>query len=526
MPEESLEEKMRITKKIRESLVKAEEAVKKNKLEEAAIQYKAAAELAEGLGHHQIAQDYLKKASDLKPVGNVEIEPEVLSQDPGNKFMELAQKAVSAGSFGEAAKIYEEAARKIPANSEKLLKEAMDLRNREKEIYITKKELQRKTDSMQDYELVLGQIKDALQKNQYQELVSLYGRAAVLAEKLGRRNEAGEYRKAAIDAKRKVISEMKDTKEGRVQLVKQYTEILQQIKQFLDEKKWNQAAEKYMEAAKLAYDMEEFERAKLYKEKAAELKNQAQGLEKEINLKEKRLNRLKEIKSLDLEKDNEQILANYAEILKTYEELKDKEALDEVQKNFKKAEKIGERKKSLIEANDAMEQGNHIKALEHFQRALRISIEVNEQTKAEGFKKIIDELKNKVDKVARNRMMIEQRAELLGRTKSALKEAAPNIPRIAEDYKEAARISFELGENDLAQSYLETAKRVESNKDLIIERENFIKEAEAALKEKKFMMASNFFQQVAKFSDKLGEHELAEKYGKKAKALKDLAEEL
>jgi len=505
--------------------VKADTAVKEKKLDEAVGAYKEAAELAEGLGHHTIAQDYLKKANDLKPAGTLEVEPEVVQQDSGSKFVELAEKAASAGAFGEAAKLYEEGARELPGSSGKLLKEATILRNKEKEMYITKKELQRKADSMQDYEQTLIQIKDALQKNQNQELVSLYGRAAVLAEKLGKRTEAGEYRKAAIDVKRKVISEMKDTKEGRVQLVKQYTEILQQIKQLLDEKKWSEAAEKYMDAAKLADDMEEYDRAKLFKEKAAELKNQAQGLEKEIRLKEKRLNLLKEIKSLDLEKDNEQILANYTEVLKTYEELKDKEALDEVQKVYKKAEKIGERKKSLIEANAAMEQGNHIKALEQFQRALRISIELNEQTKAEGFRKIIDELKNKVDKVARNRMMIDQRAELLARTKAALKEPTPNIPRIAEDYKEAARISFELGENDIAQSYVETAKRVESNKDLIIERENFIKEAEAALKEKKFMMAGNFYQQAAKFSDKLGEHELAEKYGKKAKALKDLAEE-
>jgi len=526
MPEESLEEKMRVTKKIRESLVKADEAVKKNNLEEAVVQYKTAAELAEGLGHHTIAQDYLKKASDLKPVGSVNTEPEVIPLAPEKEFVELAEKAVSAGNFGEAARLYEEGARKLPASSEKLLQEAVILRNKEKEMYITKKEMQRKTDSMQDYEQTLMQIKDALQKNQNQELVPLYGRAAVLAEKMGKRTEAGEYRKAAIEVKRKVISEMKGTKEGRVQMVQRYTEILQQIKQSLDEKKWNEAAEMYMDAAKLADDMEEYDRAKLYKEKAAELKSQAQGLEKEINLKEKRLNLLKEIKSLDLEKDNEQILANYTEVLRTYEELKDKEALEEVQKSYKKAEKVGERKKSLIEANTAMEQGNHIKALEQFQRALRISIELNEQTKAEGFRKIIDELKNKVDKVARNRLMIDQRAELLAKAKSALKEPKPNIAQIVEDYKEAARISFELGENDIAQSYVETAKRVESNKDLFIERENFIKEAEAALKEKKFMMAANYYQQASKFSEKLGEHELAEKYGKKAKALKDLAEEL
>jgi len=227
-----------------------------------------------------------------------------------------------------------------------------------------------------------------------------------------------------------------------------------------------------------------------------------------------------------LEKDNEQIIANYEEVLKTYEELNDNEGLEEVQKNYKKTQKIGERKKSLIDASEAMEQGNNLDALEHFQKALKISMELNEKTKAEGFRKIIDELKGKVDKVTRNRMMIEQRAEILARTKTALKEPSPNISRVVEDYNEAARISFELGENDIAESYLETANRIESNKDLIIERESFIKDAEDALKEKKFMMASNYYFQASKFSEKLGEHELAEKYEKKAKALQDLGEEL
>jgi len=533
MPEESLVDKMKITKKIRESLIKADEAVKQSRLEEAAGFYEEAAELAQSVGHIQIAQDYLKKASELKQSENVkvevesEVEPDVLSHDSENEYVELADKEIAAGKYGAAAKIYEEAARKLPGKSGELIAEAVNLRKKEKDFYVAKKETQRKADSMQDYETVLEQIKTALENNQYQELAQLYGRAAVLAERLGRRNEAGEYRKAAIEAKRKIIAGMKTApKEGRIQLVKQYTEILNQIKQSIDEKNWSAAAKQYMEAANLASDMEEFDRAKLYKEKAEELKGKALSTEKEIDLRESRSNLLKEIESLDLEKDNEQIIANYEEVLKTYEELNDNEGLEEVQKNYKKTQKIGERKKSLIDASEAMEQGNNLDALEHFQKALKISMELNEKTKAEGFRKIIDELKGKVDKVTRNRMMIEQRAEILARTKTALKEPSPNISRVVEDYNEAARISFELGENDIAESYLETANRIESNKDLIIERESFIKDAEDALKEKKFMMASNYYFQASKFSEKLGEHELAEKYEKKAKALQDLGEEL
>jgi len=533
MPEESDLNKMKISKKIRESLIKADGSFKQNRLEEAARFYEEAAKLAQSIGHNQIAQDYLKKASELKQLGSLEVESEPtfeseqLSQDSEKEFLDLADKEIIAGNYGAAAKIYEEAARKIPEKSEALLNEAVNLRNKEKNIYITKKETQRKADSMQDYESVLEQIKSALENNQYQELSSLYGRAAVLAERVGRRAEAGEYRKAAIEAKRKVIAGRRgEPKDGRLRLVERYTEVLQQLKQFLDDKKWSEAAEKYLEAAKLSQDMEEFDRAKLYKEKAEELKNKIAEEEKTTSLRERRLNLLNEIESLDLENDNEEIILKYDEVLKIYEELDDNEGLEEVQKNYKKAQKINERKKSLIEANEAMEQGSNLDAIGHFEKALKISMELNEKTKAEGFRKIIDELKGKVDKVARNRMMIEQRAEIIARCKAALKEPAPNISRIIEDYNEAARISFELGENDIAESYIETANRIEENKDLIIERENFIKDAEEALKEKNFMMASNYYLQASKFSEKLGEHELAEKYEKKAKALQDLAEEL
>ena len=44
--------------------------------------------------------------------------------------------------------------------------------------------------------------------------------------------------------------------------------------------------------------------------------------------------------------------------------------------------------------------------------------------------------------------MIEQRAEFLSSAKTAIAETPPNVTKAIEDYKEAARISFELGEDD------------------------------------------------------------------------------
>ncbi|MFX1297223.1 MAG: hypothetical protein ACFFD2_20515 [Promethearchaeota archaeon] len=527
MSDEPLEEKMKISKAIREILVKANQATKDNKLKEAAKYYESAAELSKSLGHMEIAQNYLKKVAELKEEARIVSTSEEISQDPLSKVIKLADKEILAGNFAKAAKIYEESARIHPNEAKKLLSEAMALRKKEKDLIISKKEMIRKADTTQSYEETLEKIKVALENNQYKELVILYGRAAILAEKLGKRKEAGEYRKFAIESKKKASQELKMIpKEGRINLVQQYTEALKQIKVFLDEKRWQEAADGYMKAAKLAIELEEFNRAKIYKEKAIKLQEQANAIELESRLKKKRLELLEEIKtSLDKEKNTDKIAQNYREILNISKDLKITEDIDEINENLREIEKIKRRKKALSEANKALEQQDHSSALEFFQKALSISIDLNEPSKIEEFRNVIEKLKEKVDKISRDRKIIEQRAELLAEAKVAIKEVPPNIEKAINNYKEAARISIELGEDEIAQSYLQTAKRIDEDKNLIIERENFVKDAEAAIKEKKYMIASNYYKQAAKFSEKLGDREDAKKFQKKAKALKELAEE-
>ena len=63
MPDESFEDKMKISKDIRENLIKADKLIKEEKLGEAANYYKAAAELSNRLGHTEIARDYSNKAN-------------------------------------------------------------------------------------------------------------------------------------------------------------------------------------------------------------------------------------------------------------------------------------------------------------------------------------------------------------------------------------------------------------------------------------------------------------------------------
>ncbi len=527
MPDESLEEKMRISKEIRENVIKAEQSIKDKNLLDAAKYYESASNLSKSLGHTEIAQDYLKKALELREeIGEAPI-ASVKTQDPLQIVINMADKAITAGNFSEAARIYEEAARKYPDQAKKLLAEALSLRNKEKDMVVTKKEIIRKAESAEAYESTLEQIKMAEQKGEYLELVTLYGRAAVLAERSGRREQAGEYRKAAIEAKRKASREMRAESKGeRRNLVQEYTDILKQIKMDLDDKNWREAAEGYLTAAKLAIELEEYERAKTYKEKAAQYQEQAASEEYLLELRQKRKQILAETKNLDIEKDTDKMSKNYEDIIRISKELGIVEGLEEVNKDLNKIQKIKRRKKILQEANDAIEKNDHLQALELFQKALRISMDLNEPTKVEGFRRVIEELKGKVDKVSRDRRIIEERAELITEAKAAFKEDPPNIEKAIDNYKEAARISIELGEDEVAQAYLQTAKRVEEDQGLILERENFAKDAEAAIKEKKYLMASDYFLQAAKFSRKLGDEEEADNYEKKSKALKDLAEEL
>ncbi|MHA1650546.1 MAG: hypothetical protein ACTSYB_10175 [Candidatus Helarchaeota archaeon] len=527
MPDESFEDRMKVSREIRESLVKANQALKEDKIKEAAQFYKVASELSGKLGHTEIAQDYLNKAKELMAqIG--ESSASIESKETSlQEIIRIADKAISEGNFMEAAKIYEDAARAHPEDAKRLLSEAIALRRKERDLLVTKKDIIRKADTKQSYEETLAKIKNALENKQYKELVKLYGRAAIFAEKLGKRKEATEFRKAAIEAKRQVSKELKaEPKEGRINLVQEYTNTLKQIKKFLDEKKWQEAADGYKKAAKLAIDLEEFERAKVYQEKAAKLQEQANVIELERQLHQKRKELLEKAQLLDIEKNTEELIQIYEEVLKISKELGIMDQLEEINKTLNDLEKRKHRKKVLIEANEAMKNQDFINALELFQKALRISIDLNETTKVEGFRNIIEELKNKVDKVTRDRRVIEQRAELIAEAKLAIKENPPNIQKAIENYKEAARISIELGEDELANSYLQTAKKMEEDQGLIIERENFVRDAEEAIKEKNYLLAINYYIQAAKFSEKLGEQDLAKRYQKKAKALKELAEEL
>jgi len=527
MPEESLEEKLKISKEIRESLVKANAAVKEDKLKEAAIAFKTAAELSKRLGHGDIAQDYLNKAKELMGKVGESLSSGEATMDPLGQVVYMADKAIAKGNFKGAAKVYEEAARVHPHEAKRLLSEAMSLRQKERDLIVAKKELIRKADTKQSYEETLTQIKLALEKGQYKDLVTLYGRAAIFAEKLGKRKEATDYRKSAIEAKKEASKELKTLpKEGRVNLVQQYTTVLKEIKGFLDEKKWQEAADGYIQAAKLAIELEEFERAKVYKQMATKYQDQANEVKIAEKLRKKRELLQKEIDTLNGEQDTDVIIQNYREIIRISQELGETEGISEITESLKRYEMVKRQKRVLAEANEAIQQEDYHKALELFQKALSISVDLNETTKVEGFRSIIEELKGKIDKVVRDRLVIEQQADLIANAKAALRETPPNITQAIANYKDAARISIELGEDEIAKSYLQIAKRIEEDESLIIERENFLKDAETAIKEKKYLLASDFYFQAAKFSEKIDDREMTEKYRKKAKALKELAEEL
>ena len=116
----------------------------------------------------------INKAKELMKSAGLVVEPEKPVQDALDNYIKMADKAILAGNFSEAAKIYEEAARVIPKEAERMLSEAIELRKKGRDIVITQKEIHRKAGGKQDYEDTLQKIKEALEKKQYQELVKLY----------------------------------------------------------------------------------------------------------------------------------------------------------------------------------------------------------------------------------------------------------------------------------------------------------------------------------------------------------------
>ncbi|MBD3229414.1 MAG: hypothetical protein GF329_14615 [Candidatus Lokiarchaeota archaeon] len=520
-------DKIEKTKEVRSLVIKALGAYKRGNLDESAMYYEKAAKISEKLGHDDLARAYRKKSKGMKDKDK-KIEKKLDEKEKQSiDMLKEADELIEKGKFGKAAEIFEEAASIAPQDRAiEYKREANELFKKEKEMQILKENVKRKTESKDQYLGTLDMVKSSVKEGKIDNAIHYIEKAIAIAKELGKDEEVEQLRSQAKELKKRQIKEKEEEKEykkkrgysERGEIVEVYTETLSKLKNALSAKDYQKAFDLYIEAANLALQMGEPDRAELFRTKAEELKEEVVK-QQEITKLNKRRKELKDkIDKLDEKKNTDELILYYTELIGALAELGETENIKKYDKKIEKLKLISERSKLEKEAKEAADEKNFERALSLFRKAAKISVELNDET---NYSDKIQELKEKSEKVTSQRNLIDKRSVAVANAKRLLEEN--KYEEAVEQYNIAAKNSDELGDKEIAQSYRETARRLDKDREIITEKEKFIRDAEKAIKEKNYQLASDYFNQAAKFCEKISEIEEAEKFKKKAEIILELS---
>ena len=274
----------------------------------------------------------------------------------------------------------------------------------------------------------------------------------------------------------------------------------------------------YIKAGNLALQMGEPDRAELYRKKAEELREEVAKQEEKEKLLKRKEELLNNIDKLDEKRSPDELILYYTELIDTLYDLGETNEVQTYKNKIEKLKLIKERQDLENQAKEALDEKNFERGLKFYKEAAKISLKLGDNI---TYSDEIKDIETKVEKVSMHRSLIDNRSIAIANAKKFMDEN--NYDAAIKEFKEAARISDELGEIEIAQSYRETAERLNKDRDIIKEKNKFIKEAEEAIKEKNYKLASDYFEQAAKFCEKLSELKEAEKFRKKAKVISELA---
>jgi hypothetical protein len=521
-------DKIEKTKKVRSLIIKALGAFKRGNIEESALFYEEAADISESLGHDDLAKQYKEKAKSMRTKGEV-IEKKLDEKEKESiDMLQEADKFIKTGEFGKAAKIFEEAADLAPSDrAVEYKREANELFKKEKEMDIIRQSLKMKEDSKAKYLELLEQIKTSVKNKDVGAAIKYIEKAIVLAKELDKDDEVEQLRNQAHELKKKQIDDIEKEKESgekksyseRGEIVEDYTQILTDLKEALSDNNYKLAFELYIKAGDLALKMGEPGRADLFRKKAEELKDEVIKQE-QIEKLNSRVKELQDkIDKLDEKRNTDELILYYTELIGALAELGKTNDIETYDKKIETLKQFKKRSELETDAKKAADEKNYEKALLLFRQAAKISVDLGDNI---SYSDQIDKIKDKAEKVSTQRSLIDRRSIAIANAKKYLDEN--DYDKAVKEYQEAASISNELGDVEIAQSYRETAERLDKDREIIQEKNKFLKEAEQAIKEKNYELASDYFQQVAKFCEKISELDEAEKYRKKAKIILELSE--
>ncbi|MHA1753697.1 MAG: hypothetical protein ACTSYZ_15130 [Candidatus Helarchaeota archaeon] len=517
--------KIELTKEVRTLVIKALGAYKKGDLNEAAVYYEKAAEISNKLGHPDLADQYKGKAASLR-TGEKTIETKLNEKEKHSiEMLSKAEEYINKGEFGKAAVVFEKAAEMAPKDrATEFRREANELFKKEKEMESIRTTIRIREESKNRYSELLEKIKDSIKKGDVDNAVNYIEKAIAIAKELGKKNDIEKLREQALELKKSKIEKMeteKKEKKGfseRGEIVEEYTKVLEELKKALTTNNYKLAFEMYIKAGNLALQMGEPDRAELYRKKAEELREEVAKQEEKEKLLKRKEELLNNIDKLDEKRSPDELILYYTELIDTLYDLGETNEVQTYKNKIEKLKLIKERQDLENQAKEALDEKNFERGLKFYKEAAKISLKLGDNI---TYSDEIKDIETKVEKVSMHRSLIDNRSIAIANAKKFMDEN--NYDAAIKEFKEAARISDELGEIEIAQSYRETAERLNKDRDIIKEKNKFIKEAEEAIKEKNYKLASDYFEQAAKFCEKLSELKEAEKFRKKAKVISELA---
>ena len=518
--------KIELTKEVRTLVIKALGAYKRGEINEAALYYEEAAKLSEKLGHNNLAEQYRARVQSLKNKDRT-IEQKISEKEEKSiNMLSKAEEHIKKGEFGKAAKIFEEAAEIAPIDrAAEYRREANELYKKEREMEAIRNTIKLKEESKKKYAELLEKIKTNIDNGNIDAAVTYIEKAIAIAKELGKEDAVEKLRQEALNLKRQQIKKKEEvTKEkkgddDRGSIVEEYTNTLSKLKDALTSNDFKNAFKLYLKAGELALQMGEPDRAELYRKQAEELKEKVKQQEEKEKLLKRKQELEDKIKKLNEKVQYDELIIYYTELIATLIDLNEPE--DEVNKYKNKIEQLKlVKKRSELEeqAKKAVDEKNFEGALQLFKEAAKISLKIGDNY---TYSTEIEKIKAKVEEVSTHRELIDERSIAIANAKRYLEEG--KYDEAINEYKKAAQISEQLGEVEIAQSYRETAKRLDKDREIIEEKNKFIKDAEQVIKEKNYQLASDYFNQVAKFCEKLSEMKEAEKYRKKAQIILELS---
>ena len=277
---------------------------------------------------------------------------------------------------------------------------------------------------------IVAQAEKAYKGGRFSDASRLWQKAALLSVELADEDRAAEYavrsyalvqktselkkkwkieRKAELEAKmRKEMATRRSTLEA------ERKKVLEEAAAAEDAGKLLEASRAYKLASKLSLEIGEKEKAREYNEKSKEAKR------READLRRRRKTEIARMRESE------------------------------------KIEKFEQQMKEAIEiAEVALGEERWDDAIKYYRMVVRFASEMGDKERAKAFEAKVEEIKKKAELEQKREKLEEKRRQVIIDAEAATADG--NLSKAADLYDEAARLSYDLGEKDVAEGFKATA---------------------------------------------------------------------